>query len=59
MMPLSALLRLLAAPTFVRRLAAALAFLVSAGFAVAQEAPLRVAVYDAPPYQPVDEVEFR
>jgi polar amino acid transport system substrate-binding protein len=54
MMPLSALLRLLAAPTFVRRLAAALAFLVSAGFAVAQEAPLRVAVYDAPPYGHVE-----
>src|ERR1700721_2236292 len=54
MMPLSALLRLLAAPTFVRRLAAALAFLISAGFAVAQEAPLRVAVYDAPPYGHVE-----
>jgi polar amino acid transport system substrate-binding protein len=54
MMPLSAFVRLLAAPTFVRRLAAALAFLVSAGFAVAQEAPLRVAVYDAPPYGHVE-----
>src|ERR1700727_1602257 len=54
MMPLSALMRLLAAPTFVRRLAAALAFLISAGFAVAQEAPLRVAVYDAPPYGHVE-----
>ena len=43
-------LRSLAAPTFVRRLAAALAFLVSAGFVVAQDAPLRVAVYDLPPY---------
>jgi hypothetical protein len=50
MMPLSAFVHLLAAPTFVRRLAAALAFLGSAGFAVAQETPLRVAVYDAPPY---------
>ena len=47
-------MRLLAAPTFVRRLAAALAFLNSAGFAVAQEAPLRVAVYDAPPYGHVE-----
>jgi polar amino acid transport system substrate-binding protein len=50
----SLLLRLLAAPTFVRRLAAALAFLVSVGFAIAQEAPLRVAVYDAPPYGHVE-----
>jgi hypothetical protein len=44
----------LAAPTFVQRLAAALAFLVSAGFAAAEEAPLKVAVYDAPPYGHVE-----
>jgi polar amino acid transport system substrate-binding protein len=54
MIPPSALVRSLAAPTFVRRLAAALVFLVSAGFAIAQEAPLRVAVYDAPPYGHVE-----
>ena len=40
----------LAASTFVARLGAAFAFLVSAGLAAAQDAPLRVAVYDAPPY---------
>ncbi len=39
---------------FIRRLAAALAFVVSAGFAAAQEAPLKVAVYDAPPYGHVE-----
>jgi ABC-type amino acid transport substrate-binding protein len=50
MMPPSALIRALAAPTFVRRFAAALVFLVFAGFAAAQDAPLRVAAYDAPPY---------
>ena len=50
MMPPSGLVRFLAAPTFARRLAVALAFIVSAGFAVAQNAPLRVAVYDVPPY---------
>jgi ABC-type amino acid transport substrate-binding protein len=50
MMPPSAFMRFLPAPTFVRRFAAALVFLVSTGFAVAQDAPLKVAVYDAPPY---------
>jgi hypothetical protein len=49
-MTLSHLVRFLAAPRFVGRLGAALAFLVSAGFAVAEDAPLRVAVYDVPPY---------
>jgi ABC-type amino acid transport substrate-binding protein len=50
MMPPSAFMRFLPAPTFVRRFAAVLVFLVSTGFAVAQDAPLKVAVYDAPPY---------
>jgi hypothetical protein len=45
----SALVGFLAAPTFVRALGASLVFLVSAGLAQAQEAPLKVAVYDAPP----------
>ena len=54
MMPPPALARSLAAPTFVRRLAAALVFLVSTGFAIAQDAPLKVAVYDAPPYGHVE-----
>jgi polar amino acid transport system substrate-binding protein len=40
----------LAAPTFVRSLAAAVFFVAFAGFAAALDAPLRVAVYDAPPY---------
>jgi ABC-type amino acid transport substrate-binding protein len=46
----SAFLCALAAPTFVRRLAAAIVFVLSAGFAAAQDPPLKVAVYDAPPY---------
>src|ERR1700719_2985878 len=46
----SAFLCALAAPTFVRRLAAAIVFVLFAGFAAAQDAPLKVAVYDAPPY---------
>jgi polar amino acid transport system substrate-binding protein len=50
MMPPSGLVCSLAAPTFARRLAVALAFRVFAGFAVAQDAPLRVAVYEVPPY---------
>jgi ABC-type amino acid transport substrate-binding protein len=54
MMPPSPLVRSLAAPTFVRRLAAALVYLVFAGFAVAQDAPLKVAVYDVPPYGHVE-----
>jgi polar amino acid transport system substrate-binding protein len=49
MMPPPALIRAVAAPIFVP-LAAALIFIVSAGFAAAQDAPLKVAVYDAPPY---------
>src|SRR3984957_11841982 len=54
MMPPSPLVRSLAAPTFVRRLAPALVYLVFAGFAVAQDAPLKVAVYDVPPYGHVE-----
>ncbi len=50
MTPPSALILALDAPTFVRRLAGALVLLISTGFAIAQEAPLRVAVYDVPPY---------
>jgi polar amino acid transport system substrate-binding protein len=46
----SAFLCALAAPTFVPRLAAAIVFVLSAGLAAAQDAPLKVAVYDAPPY---------
>jgi polar amino acid transport system substrate-binding protein len=46
----SAFLCALAAPTFVRRLAAVLVFLLSAGLVAAEDTPLRVAVYDAPPY---------
>ena len=53
MMLPSALVRSQAAPTFVRRLAAALVYFVFAGFAVAQDAPLKVAVYD-PPYGHVE-----
>ena len=54
MMPPSALVRSLAAPTFVRRLATTLVYLVFAGFAAAQDAPLKVAVYDVPPYGHVE-----
>jgi ABC-type amino acid transport substrate-binding protein len=54
MMPPSALVRSLAAPTFVRSLATALVYLLFAGFAVAQDAPLKVAVYDVPPYGHVE-----
>src|ERR1700722_1075232 len=53
MMPLSSLVRSLA-PTFVRSLAAALAFFASTGFAMTQDAPLKVAVYEAPPYGHVE-----
>src|SRR5271168_661291 len=53
-MTVSHLVRFLAAPTFVRRLATALVFLVFAGFAAAQDAPLKVAVYDVPPYGHVE-----
>jgi ABC-type amino acid transport substrate-binding protein len=41
-------------PTVLRRLGAALAFLFSAGLAAAEDAPLRVAVYDVPPYGHVE-----
>jgi ABC-type amino acid transport substrate-binding protein len=44
MMPPSALVVCLPAPTFVRTLATALVYLVFAGFAVAQDAPLKIAV---------------
>src|ERR1700684_1846612 len=53
-MTASYLVRFLPAPTFVRRLAAALVFLVFAGFAAAQHAQLTVAVYDVPPYGHVE-----
>ena len=48
-----------ARPDFVRIFAAALVFLVSAGFAAAQDAPLKiaplkVALYDVPPYGHVE-----
>ncbi|HEX9170591.1 MAG TPA: transporter substrate-binding domain-containing protein [Roseiarcus sp.] len=43
-------MRFLVAPTFVGRLGAAFVYLVSAGFAPAEDAPLKVAVYEAPPY---------
>ena len=49
-MTASYLARFLPAPNLVRRLTAALVFLVLAGFAAAQDAPLKVAVYDVPPY---------
>lgn len=49
-MTASLFVRLLAVRPFVRRLAAVFILLVSTGFAMAQVAPLKVAVYDAPPY---------
>ena len=39
---------------FERRLAAALAFLLLAGLAAAEDAPLKIAVYDVPPYGHVE-----
>ena len=54
MTPPSDLVCCLAAPTFVRRLAIALVYLVFSGFTVAQDAPLKVAVYDVPPYGHVE-----
>jgi polar amino acid transport system substrate-binding protein len=54
MMPPSALVRSLPAPTFVRRLATVVVYLVFAGFAAAQDAPLKVAVYDVAPYGHVE-----
>jgi ABC-type amino acid transport substrate-binding protein len=44
----------LATPTFVRRLATGLVSLVFASFAAAQDAPLKVAVYDVAPYGHVE-----
>jgi hypothetical protein len=46
--------RSLATPTFIRHLAILLPYLVFAGFAVAQDAPLKVAVYNVPPYGHVE-----
>jgi polar amino acid transport system substrate-binding protein len=42
------------APTFVRTLSVALVFLAATGSAAAQDAPLKVAVYDVPPYGHVE-----
>src|SRR5271154_7469574 len=53
-MTASYFLRILSAQNLVRALAAALVFLVLAGFAKAQDAPLKVAVYDVPPYGHVE-----
>src|ERR1700723_360548 len=53
-MTASYLARFLPVPNLVRRLTAALVFLVLAGFAAAQDAPLKVAVYDAAPYGHVE-----
>jgi polar amino acid transport system substrate-binding protein len=53
-MTASYLARFLSTPNLVRRLTAALVFLVLAGFAAAQDAPLKVAVYDMPPYGHVE-----
>ena len=53
-MPTSYLARFLPAPTFIRTLAAALVYLVFAGFAVAEDAPLKVTVYDVPTYGHVE-----
>src|SRR6202034_329473 len=53
-MTASYLARFLPAPNLVRRLTAALVFLVLAGFAAAQDAPLKVAVYDVSPYGHVE-----
>ena len=44
----------LATATSIRRYAAALISLVFAGFAAAQDARLKVAVYDVPPYGHVE-----
>src|ERR1700721_26137 len=53
-MTASYLAHFLPAPNLVRRLTAALVFLVLAGFAAAQDAPLKGAVYDVPPYGHVE-----
>src|ERR1700723_4588677 len=53
-MTASYLARFLPVPNLVRRLTAALVFLALAGFAAAQDAPLKVAVYDAAPYGHVE-----
>jgi polar amino acid transport system substrate-binding protein len=49
-----ALVRFLTVPALVRALRASLGLLISATLALAQEAPLKVAVYDAPPYGHVE-----
>jgi polar amino acid transport system substrate-binding protein len=54
MMKPSALVTYFAALTFFGDLAAVAALLLSTGFVVAQETPLKVAVYDAPPYGHVE-----
>jgi polar amino acid transport system substrate-binding protein len=54
MTPPPALARFLAAPLSIRGLAVSLVFLVSASFAMGDDAPLKVAVYDAPPYGHVE-----
>ena len=53
-MTASHLARVFVAPTFVRRVATVVVYLVFAGFAAAQNAPLKVAVYDVPPYGHVE-----
>src|ERR1700722_10872472 len=53
-MTASRLVRFLTAPLVVLLLAAAFAFVFTVGFATAQDAPLKVAVYDAPPYGHVE-----
>src|SRR6202789_1363084 len=53
-MMVSYLMRFSVAPTFVRTLAVALVFLAATGLAAAQDAPLKVAVYDMPPYGHVE-----
>jgi polar amino acid transport system substrate-binding protein len=54
MMSLSDLSRCVAIPIVIRLLAAVLIFVGAAGFAAAQDAALRIAVYDAPPYGHVE-----
>jgi hypothetical protein len=50
MMSPSAFVGSLTAPSLVRRLMAALSLVFCAGFAAAQDPPLKVAVYDVPSY---------
>jgi polar amino acid transport system substrate-binding protein len=53
-MALSTIVRFSAARTWIGALGASFGFLVSATLAVAQDTPLKVAVYDAPPYGHVE-----